>query len=49
MSKCKKKNCSIPDFNKIIEYITEIDEIDDYQKKIIITRFTRGNGKLLVA
>tara|TARA_B110000977_G_C11069297_1_gene488989 strand:- start:487 stop:1452 length:966 start_codon:yes stop_codon:yes gene_type:complete len=41
MINCKKPNCSIPDFDKIIEYITEIDDIDEYQKNIIITRFTR--------
>tara|TARA_B110000858_G_C17726683_1_gene438005 strand:+ start:137 stop:1126 length:990 start_codon:yes stop_codon:yes gene_type:complete len=41
MTKCKKRNYSIPDFNKIIEYITEIDDIDEYEKNIIITRFTR--------
>ena len=41
MTICKKKNWSIPDFNKIVEYITTLDDIDDYQKNIIITRFTR--------
>ena len=41
MANCKKKNCSIPDFNKIIEYITNLDDINEYQKNIIITRFTR--------
>ncbi len=41
MTKCKKINCSIPDFNRIINYIEDIDDINEFQKKIIITRFTR--------